>query len=424
MVTAEGWVGGESKGTGEVQLSDDGKAIISGSQLFLREGSENLPNEQLAAQGITSFVRFEQDPYPLFARAIKAEGNTYVQIVPRFNASKLEADEELRAEAELAVTEQSVRNKHYWARTYVKNQPGEQDDSEAPRRNDPMTDDLPMAAPADCEAMSALTQGLTSKGRRKLAYKSGGSEHLVPSTTTEYKSMSPFRNAKGHKLTSSGGQGLADEALLEMILGFIHNPGNGAYLTAYHRNLQPTDDATYFSLAGNGIITFDTTKNVSNTFNLQYRGVQKAKDLYWNLSEAGRQKFDKDYGINQYADLQVGHAYMMATQDDAPGFVAKPDESYSGPWGQHWGTVILDLGRDKVTLEGYAEQGRQSELRSSGVLGQTEPLQVRSAQFAMYAGLDSGTGEPTMPGGTFHRRHLAAKTHGSHAMTFKVVPNP
>lgn len=398
------------------------RAIVVRGRLFVRPTIANLANQQLQnALPHGSFVAFQVHT----TSHITHLGQNYVELIPKFNLPHVMADPNLAAVA-LQADQAAVRNQHYWLRTLERI--NHADDSAHP-----VADGLnvPMSAPADCESESALLQGLARKGQRHLVYNTpnpvaGGApiQHNVPAAG-DYRAMSPYRNTKlqqpGNRAPAiSAAQGLADEFIIETILPFIHDAANAAFLTPFHRALQAGDNAAYFSLAADGIITFNTNKVAANVPDLQYRGVQRCKELYWNLTAPGRAAFDKRHGINDYAAPAVGEAYTMATQDDAPGFIPQPNVHRPGPWTQHWATVVLDLGQDKVTLEGFAQMGRQQQLRTAGTLGATELLQVREARFDMYSGINPATGEPYQPNETFQRKHLATDQHGTHAWSLKV----
>ncbi|MEL7120343.1 MAG: hypothetical protein AAFO07_12905 [Bacteroidota bacterium] len=293
-------------------------------------------------------------------------------------------------------------------------------------------DDTPMAGPADCETFSALAMGALKKRARRMCYNKGGKQKLLPEKDdpmAEFSAMSPYRNTvtrnvdgQAVNLQNSPGQALVDEMLYKSIFDFLNAEENRASLSTVHKTIPPNpihpisqrevNIQRFYKLNENGILTFSDEFGGPSDLSVS-QGMQTIKNMYWGMSPELRAKFDKQHGIGQYANPTSGEAYMIATQDDAPGF----QDTESGTWSMHWGTVILDLGREKITLEGYAEQGMQENLRTIGILGASEMYQVRNAIFCMYSGINEETGEPYEPDKTFQKRHLDTGTHGNKAIT-------
>ncbi|MEY2441206.1 MAG: hypothetical protein QOJ46_632 [bacterium] len=471
-----------------------------------------------SGHGSGSFITLKRGPKST------AYGYNWVSIIPKFTPSPLEAPgnqaeldvykrtKELDALQYFGSTlpgledeQRNLRDNYYWVRTVHVNETGKLDDSENPVTSSDFAEALPMAGPADCEAFSALAQGAFSKGARRLSYvahiSEGGGPRLVPAQgayTASAAHRNVTRGSSGFTVSKSGGGSLADEAMLGMVLPWIHDPANAAYLTAAHTTLPPNnpgagcsiaadgfvtydfdvlgpadaafalrrsnllyfhlteqgksayvgdvdvlrdmdafmhnpvnasyltqyhktllpEERPYFRLDTDGIITFDTRLTAPNMPLIQKFGAKAAKDLYWALTDPGRDKFDRDYAINNYANPSVGQAYLIVTQEDAPGFASTALNNRDF-WNQHWGAVVLVTGSDKVTLEGYAQSGRQANLRAEGKLGQSELLQVRDAIFDMHAVADPGTGVAV--GDTFQAGHGASRLHGNRYLTFVVA---
>jgi hypothetical protein len=133
--------------------------------------------------------------------------------------------------------------------------------------------------------------------------------------------------------------------------------------------------------------------------------IVEAKTMYQALGDEGRDKFDREAGINHYANPEVGESYSMATEGDMPGFTSKPDKS---TWNYHWAGVIMKDGTDNITLENYAVT---REYAASKGVPQGEFID-RAWLFGMYGTVDKNQ--------TFHRHHLDTDTHGSEATSIRV----
>ncbi|HBL30209.1 MAG TPA: hypothetical protein DD490_25535 [Acidobacteria bacterium] len=134
--------------------------------------------------------------------------------------------------------------------------------------------------------------------------------------------------------------------------------------------------------------------------------IAEAKIMYLALGDAGMDKFDKEAGINAYANPDVGESYSMATEGDMPGFHVEPG---TDAWTFHWAGVVMKDGSDNITLENYAVTGTYAA--SKGVASSSDFIN-REWNFGMY-----GT---TRKEQTFHDQHLKSGTHGSHATSIAV----
>ncbi len=112
---------------------------------------------------------------------------------------------------------------------------------------------------------------------------------------------------------------------------------------------------------------------------------------YWKLKPAAREQFDKDHGLNRYAEPDVGDGFTMASGgNDYPG---------KATWNFHWAGVIMSNGTDHVTLENYA-------------VGDAS-VKNTDWDFQMY-------GPPSKSGQTFHDQHKATQQHGDAPTTMAV----
>jgi hypothetical protein len=146
----------------------------------------------------------------------------------------------------------------------------------------------------------------------------------------------------------------------------------------------------------------------SKTLTKVYRtpaNIAEAKAMYLALGNAGMDKFDREAGINFYANPEIGESYSMATEGDMPGFKTYAGES---TWNYHWAGVVMKDGADNVTLENYAVTKEYAD--SKGV--RQYDFIDRAWNFAMYGTVDKSQ--------TFHHEHLESKTHGTHATSIAV----
>jgi hypothetical protein len=146
------------------------------------------------------------------------------------------------------------------------------------------------------------------------------------------------------------------------------------------------------------------SKTMSKVFR-KPANIAEAKVMYLALGNAGMDKFDKEAGINFYANPEVGESYSMATEGDMPGFKEYPGVS---PWNYHWAGVVMKDGSDNITLENYAVT--KAYAASKGV-AQRDFID-RAWSFGMYGTTDKSQ--------TFHQKHLDSHTHGTHATSIAV----
>ncbi|MEM9490575.1 MAG: hypothetical protein AAGC55_15615 [Myxococcota bacterium] len=71
---------------------------------------------------------------------------------------------------------------------------------------------------------------------------------------------------------------------------------------------------------------------------------------YEKLDKDARDAFDKEAGINIYADPEIGEAFHIST-----GGNEHPDKPADvGTWNFHWAGVVMKGGDDTMTLENYS----------------------------------------------------------------------
>ena len=124
-----------------------------------------------------------------------------------------------------------------------------------------------------------------------------------------------------------------------------------------------------------------------------WNDAQEGWDKYWAMSVADRDKFDKEHGLNRYAQPAVGGGFTMAS-----GGAKYPGKS---TWNFHWAGVIMSNGSDHVTLENYA-------------VGDAS-VKNTDWDFQMY-------GPASKAGQTFHDQHKATQQHGQQPTTMAVGP--
>ena len=77
---------------------------------------------------------------------------------------------------------------------------------------------------------------------------------------------------------------------------------------------------------------------------------QLSRAEYDKLEPDAKDDFDKQAGINAYADPEIGEAFHMSTGGDE-----HPDkEEGVGTWNFHWAGVVMKSGGDTMTLENYS----------------------------------------------------------------------
>ena len=433
----------EEKAVPDYRYSTGNEALVGIGRLFLRVDLVPQLNSGMSShkvgpgasgdQGAGSFVTF------VTGQEYDNGEDIYYEIIPKFTLTRDFEGESEKAQINRETAENAKKGyteSRYWTRTLAKNEEGEVDDSSDPLKSSP-DNATPMAGPADCEAFSALVMGVLKKRNRRLAFQKDGEEKLLPDTDQkdkEYGSSSVYRNnhprtvaESSINLQNSPAQALIDEMMFNTIFDFINKPENLEHLDQVHKSIpdkfrhpntgRDIDVSQYYNLNDNGILILSEVFKGAHDLGVS-KGMQVIKSLYWGLKPDLRKIFDKEHGINQYANPTVGESFMMGTQDDATDF---EDVGVDNTWSMHWGAVILDLGTEKITLEGYAQQGNQELLRQEGKLGITELFQCRDAQFGMYSGIDADTGEPYDPEKTFQTVHLGTGTHGSHAITGRAI---
>ena len=118
-----------------------------------------------------------------------------------------------------------------------------------------------------------------------------------------------------------------------------------------------------------------------------------AERLYTSLKFDSQMLFDREAGINEFANPEIGDAYSTVTEYGMPNFKTSGDD-----WGFHWGGVVMKAGTDNITLENLSVS--QEKVRNTDWF------------FAMY-----GT---TSAEQTFHQQQLLTGHHGTVATTIAV----
>ncbi len=81
---------------------------------------------------------------------------------------------------------------------------------------------------------------------------------------------------------------------------------------------------------------------------------------YEKLAPDAKDDFDKQAGINVYADPEIGEAFHMST-----GGNEHPDKPANvGTWNFHWAGVVMKSGGDTMTLENYSVSDYEVENKS------------------------------------------------------------
>lgn len=226
-----------------------------------------------------------------------------------------------------------------------------------------------MALWADCGKSSSAVTGATATGNsdRVGVYNKDGKE----ATTSG-------RRDSGQKNRAKAGR-IANAMYFDVIPGFIAKPENLKFLK----------EGVHYTKSSSG-----------KTIKTPADGLE-AQKMYGEMTAEGQDKFDKEAGINHYANPEIGESYTMATGSDLPGFA-----KHSGhrTWNFHYAGVILKDGKDNVTLENYAT-GNAAEINKSWI-------------FMMYGTTKTdGSADET---NTFHHDHLETKTHGTKATTMDI----
>ena len=113
---------------------------------------------------------------------------------------------------------------------------------------------------------------------------------------------------------------------------------------------------------------------------------------YLNMSSEEREDFDRRTGINEYAQPNIGEAYVGHSGFAAPG---------ERIWNFHWAGVIMTSGHDRMTLENFTVGDRQA--------------QNTNWQLSMY-------GPASAPGQTFHEQ--LAEGLGPERVTMEAMLRP
>ncbi|GAB4524267.1 MAG: hypothetical protein Tsb0020_42440 [Haliangiales bacterium] len=226
-----------------------------------------------------------------------------------------------------------------------------------------------MALWTDCGRSSAAVTGSRGGGDRQVVYTKDGSEVVADGTVDS--SVKTYRDGTPNQM--------ANKVYIDLMPAFIKDPKNAAYLTAGVHYTGEDAQKTYKTPAD----------------------IVEAKTMYDALTKAGRDAFDKQAGINHYANPEIGESYTMATEADMPGFKRMGPKT----WNFHWGGVIMKGGTDNVTLENFAVT---SEYADSVGVEQGDFID-RDWNFDMYGTVDKSQ--------TFHTEHLDSNTHGNKATT-------
>jgi hypothetical protein len=231
---------------------------------------------------------------------------------------------------------------------------------------------------ADCGRASRVTTG----GYVGANYKSGGKD----AQTGKAGSPAAF----------------SDEIYFQSMNEFLADPKNLPYLV---EGIHFTDKSDPSST----IISPSTAK--------------QARAQFIALSAGGTDAFSAAFGINEYANPDVGETYTMATEYDMPGF------KYMGAtWNFHWAGVIMKDGSDNITCEGYAidpsskiKAARQKYNKPADAAKLRDEIAQIRKWASNYIDRDFriqmyGT---TKKDQTFHHEHSESNTHGSRNSTFE-----
>jgi hypothetical protein len=246
----------------------------------------------------------------------------------------------------------------------------------------------PMALWSDCGRSSGAVTG-SKGGDREVVYQKDGK--------TKTSSGQMDNSVSGWLRTEPGG--MANAIYMDNLPAFIRKTENAAFLTegVHYRTVKYTGFQGWIA----GVLK----KPTQETKYLTPKTIVEAKSMYAALGEDGRDKFDKEAGINHYANPEIGQTYSMATEGDMPGFKEKRKNF---TWNYHWAGVVMKDGSDNVSLENYAVTGEYA--KSKGV--QQGEFVNREWNFDMYGTEDKDQ--------TFHEAHLDSGTHGTHATSIAV----
>lgn len=242
---------------------------------------------------------------------------------------------------------------------------------------------------SDCGRSSAAVTG-SQGGDREAVYNDNGVEK-----TTQGKHD---KSVSGWLRTEPGG--MANDIYSTLIPKFIRQEENFEFLKeGVHYTIQREYEGKVRWFRKRVGLDVDTPifKDPAN--------IVDAKRFYAAMTPKGQDKFDREAGINHYANPDIGDTYTMATEGDMPGFKQKKGANV---WNYHWGGVIMKDGSDNITLENYAVTGEYA--KSKGV--SSRDFVNREWNFEMYGTEDKDQ--------TFHNDHLDSGTHGSKATTMRV----
>lgn len=227
-----------------------------------------------------------------------------------------------------------------------------------------------MALWTDCGRSSGAVTGSQLTGDRSVVYKNGGTEK----TSKGFDDPSQKYHTAPHNFTN--------QVYTELLPGFMADTKNHKFLTS----------GVHYTESG-GVKTIVTIT-----------GAKHAKELYAQMSDDGRDAFDRAAAINHYANPSIGESYTMATEANMPGF----KETSAKTWNFHWAGVIMKSGPDNVTLENFAVTEKYA--KSKGV--EQGAFIDRDWNFDMYGTVDKSQ--------TFHKEHLDSNTHGNMATSLAV----
>ena len=282
----------------------------------------------------------------------------------------------------------------------------------------------PMALWTDCGRSSAAVTGSTGGDDRSVVYRDNGVVKLGKG----------IDDATVSDWIKGGPNAMANQVYMDLLPGFIARADNAAFVVeGVHYDMKSNTAAGALGGAavgaGLGALVGSFIGGVgagpgavvggiigaiggaiagSQTQTKVFRKpatIAEAKTMYLALGNAGMDKFDKEAGINFYANPEIGESYSMATEGDMPGFKSYPGES---TWNYHWAGVIMKDGSDNITLENFAVTAAYAASKGLSSWNFID----RAWNFSMYGTTDKSQ--------TFHQEHLASKTHGSHATSIAV----
>ena len=242
-----------------------------------------------------------------------------------------------------------------------------------------------MALWSDCGKSSGAVTGSQQRGDRSGIYNDGGQKKTTKGTMDN--------SVSGWLRTEPGG--FANTVYMELVPKFIKKGENAGFLKeGVHKK---TTRYTGFAGWVRGVLG----KPKEEVKFIKPKNIKHAKAMYVDLGEDGQDKFDKEAGINHYANPEIGQTYTMATEGDMKGF-EKVQKDFT--WNYHWAGVVMKDGSDNISLENYAVT--RDYAKSKG-LDSTGMFINREWNFDMYGTEDKDQ--------TFHQAHLDTGTHGTKA---------